>query len=143
MWRRMLPVWEGKCMPAREEETTDATAAMIRQLAPVCSACGTTIVGHKYSEVGSAFHRSNLVEIFTAIKAREWSRIRDIHEFDPMKDVAMAFAVAGPHEGGILLAVKNPFELYETDELYMAEVLSAQEMDELTAQVSGDAWKPL
>ena len=61
MWRRMLPVWEGKCMPAREEETTDATAAMIRQLAPVCSACGTTIVGHKYSEVGSAFHRSNLV----------------------------------------------------------------------------------
>jgi hypothetical protein len=60
-----------------------------------------------------------------------------------MKDVVMAFAVAGPHEGGILLAVKNPFELYETDELYMAEVLSAQEMDELTAQVSGDAWKPL
>ncbi len=139
----MLLVSKGKRLTARDGETTDATAEMLCRLVPTCSVCSHAIAGHRYAKIGSAFQKPNMIEMFRIIEHREWSKVRDIHEFDPVKNVILAFAVAGSHEGRILLAVKNPFELYDADELYMAEVLSAQEMGELTAQVSGDAWRSL
>ena len=139
----MLPVSKGKCMPARDEETTDAAAEMLCRLVPTCSVCSHAIAGHRYAKVGSAFQEPNMIEMFKVIEHREWSKVRDLHEFDPVKNVILAFAVEGPHEGGLLLAIKNPFELYEGDELYKAEVLSSREMSDLTAQLSDNAWKPL
>ena len=130
-----------KIVPSGEEETTDATAEMLRRMVPLCAVCGQGTKNHRYVEIGSAFQKANMVEMFRTIKAREWSKIRALREFDPMENAVLAFALTGPHDGGLLLAIKSPFELYESDDLYFAEVLSAQEMSELTAQVSEIEWK--
>jgi hypothetical protein len=130
-----------KIVPSREEETTNATAEMLRRMVPLCAVCCQGMKNHRYVEIGSAFQKANMVEMFRTVKAREWSKVRAFCEFDPMKNAVLAFAIMGPHDGGLVLAIKSPFELYESDDLYIAEVLPAQEMSELTAQVSEIEWK--
>jgi|ERR1700691_2529108 hypothetical protein len=130
-------------IPSREEETTDATAQTLRSLARICLVCGKAPETHQYARIGCAFEKSKIAEMFKIIRAREWSKMSSLREFDPMKNAILAFAVKGPHDGGFLMVIKNPFELYEADELYMVEVLSVQEMIELTAHLSENAWKPL
>src|ERR1700681_4269428 len=113
-----------KLLSAPELGQTDATADSLRRLMPSCGVCGCGLNDHNYVQIGCAFQKANMLEIFKVIEARDWSRLARIDEFDPMRNALTVYAVKGPHEAGLVLAVLNPFELYAADELCKAEILN-------------------
>ena len=84
-----------------------------------------------------------MIKLLSLTKAHKWSELREIQNWDPMKNAVIAYAILGLHSGGMVVLEMNPFELFQADEIYGIELL---EDDEALSAVFNDPlleWKAL
>jgi hypothetical protein len=51
------------------------------------------------------------------------------------------YSITGPHNGGMVILIRDPFELYEPAELYLLEQLSPDEVAAVTALAPAEDWQ--
>jgi hypothetical protein len=69
--------------------------------------------------------------------------VTEYSDFRPDRNAVVVYSIVGPHGSGIVVLVRDPFDLYEPAEVYMQEELSSEEVSVLASLVSAEAWKTL
>jgi len=115
-----------------------------RFLVGACPNCGKPLNEHDRanfaSTVASEDNKPRLTEFFESIKKHDWCAVSRFNDFDATKDDMEVYAVRCA-SGGVVFVFENPFELYESDELYCRETVSAAEMLEIESLVSPTSWQ--
>jgi len=108
-----------------------------------CDQCSTPFSDHVRamfaSTVASEKNKARLIEFFEKVKAHDWRSVAGFTDFDATENDVLAFAVRCV-SGGFVLVVRSPYELWEEDQLYLSEPVTAAEMSELESLIPATAW---
>jgi hypothetical protein len=125
---------------------SNPTASMLRRLVPTCIVCGTNLAGHSFVQIASTVaNRENLPrvqELFDHVKQHRWTALRAFKEFEGSQNAVLVYAIGGSHECCTVVLIRDPVDLYEPSELYLRELLPAEEVASLGALVSAEDWEP-
>jgi hypothetical protein len=83
-----------------------------------------------------------LTRFFGVVRKHEWNQLNDFKDWDSTADNLVAYAMKGSHESGVIIVLKDVFELYEQDELVLQETLSPTEMLKVS-EVAALKWQPI
>ncbi|MCM3869729.1 MAG: hypothetical protein ND895_03375 [Pyrinomonadaceae bacterium] len=112
-----------------------------------CPACARNLDDHLYASfaitVASPDNKERLGEFCRLLKSHDWSRLRQFDDFDPLQNAIEAFAVKCVSSAIVLLAVRNPFELFDSNEVLDCEVLDSTAGKELDSLIEADKWRRL
>jgi hypothetical protein len=108
-----------------------------------CSQCPKPLAEHDWamfaSTVASEKNMTRLTEFFEKIRTHDWHGVATFTEFDATENDVVAYAVRC-ESGGFVAVVRSPFELYENDELYLRENVSATEMPVIESLIPATSW---
>lgn len=128
-------------------EIQNPTAAKVRTLVPRCLVCNAGPAGHRFAAIASMpcseETRPRVMALFNHVKNREWESLHELREFRADQDDAVVYAVIGPHEGGMVVLIRDPVELYARFEMYIEEAISGEEVRRIRSLVSEDEWAEL
>lgn len=123
----------------------NATAIKLRKLVPKCSVCRAGLSGHRLYQLASTVVGDELTPRMTEFlghaKGHEWSQLAEFREWKGDRDNLVAYVIAGPHRGGMVIVTRDPFELYAPDELLLEEPLTAEELDAISGLVPSAGWQ--
>jgi hypothetical protein len=109
-----------------------ATGRMLRTLLPTCPICQRYTEGHSFAQVASAIvsdsRKSILTNLFRAARQHEWDRLLEFKEWDVESDNLVVYIISGDHPDGIVVVVKNVFELYAKDDIFLLEPITAADI---------------
>jgi hypothetical protein len=114
---------------------------------PKCLACNTDPVAHRFAQVASIPCNEEtkplLMALFHHVKNHEWEPLKDFKEFRADQDDAIVYAITGPHEGGMVVLPRDPFELCARVEIYLEEINTTEEVERIKALVAPGDWQEL
>jgi hypothetical protein len=107
----------------------DAHGVEIRRMLKSCPVCQEHFDNHSYAQfaitVASTDRGTRLREFFDALKTHDWRKAIEFQEFEGLLNAAEAFALKCVSGAVVLLMVRNPFELYDANEILDYEILDA------------------
>jgi hypothetical protein len=121
----------------------DPTAEKLRKLFPVCQVCQQSTRDHRYMQLAVSFNESSIARLFGLVRNHEWEELVTVEEWNPLANVLVVYAILGPHERGFVATVKSPHELYEADEVYTTEPLTALDIRRVETALGIKEWMPL
>jgi hypothetical protein len=111
-----------------------ATAKAIRRLIARCPICGKTeLTGHRCFLLASQVAEKQTEELkafFLLYKERRWEELSSIQEFKGTANAAFLYVVFCGLRGCVI-AIRDPFELYDADELLDLTVIDEKEAEKL------------
>lgn len=142
MLHRIADWREGRQSGARK-----AAAAKVRANVPSCLLCDAGPAGYRFAEIASLpcseENEARAKELLHHVENHEWEPLKEFREFRADQDDIVVYAVTGPHEGGTVVLVRDPFELYARVEISLEETITAEEVNRIRSLVSEDEWKDL
>ncbi|MGI9102252.1 MAG: hypothetical protein ACR2IF_07380 [Terriglobales bacterium] len=122
----------------RHERSGDSpTGAKLQSLLPECPICGESTRGHSFGQLASTRisenKRSVVTRFFGIVRQHEWNRLMEFKDWGSTSDNLVAYAIRGEHPNGVLIVLKDVFEVYGHDEIVLQETVSAPEMEILSA----------
>jgi hypothetical protein len=125
----------------------DATAVELRRMLKSCPACAGNLDDHSYASfaitVASPENEERLGEFCRPLKAHDWSTLAQFDDFDPLLNAIEVFAVKCVSGAIVLLTVRNPFELFDSNEVLDCEALDSTTGNELESLIESDKWQRL
>lgn len=122
------------------EQIMRATSMKLRAMLPTCQVCGESTEGHSFSQVASTVigegRQPVLTQFFSVVKHHRWSELGNFREWRGDSDNLVAYVIKGDHSNGIVVVIKDVFELYAQNEVVILEVLSATEMERIASYLS-------
>ena len=82
-----------------------------------------------------------VLKMFTALKERDWSALRQFQTFDGVEDDVEVYAIRGS-EHLTLVAIKTHLELFQPVELLYREVLDQKDALSLGHEIAEAEWHP-
>lgn len=126
-------------------EQSNATALLLKTLIPRCAFCGTDLSGHRFALIASTVaadeNRHRVQALISRVMRHEWSALTDYRDLRPQQNALLVYSIMGPHEGGMVLLLRDPFELYEAAELYLQEQLLPDEASTVAALTPSADWQ--
>jgi hypothetical protein len=123
------------------------TAAMLKTLIPRCAVCGNDLSGHRFAQIATSIatedNKLRLQELIGHWRRREWSALAEFQDFSPVRNAVVVYSITGPHESGMVVLIRDPFELYESAEVYLQEQLSPEAVSAISALVPARDWHAL
>lgn len=121
-----------------------AMAGELRRMVPICSACNGNIESHKFAVIGATVighqEKPRVTQFFGHFKRHEWNKLHQFNDWQSDRDALVAYSIACPNGGGMVVAIRSPFELYDTDELYVRETVTADEQSAIAKLVPANDW---
>ena len=72
-----------------------------------------------------------------------WDALHSFKEWEGDRDDVLVYAIRGPHDAGVVILIRSPLELYEPDEVFVQEMVTAEELAAITGLVPLTDWRPL
>jgi hypothetical protein len=123
-----------------------ATASKLRRLLPVCPRCHQTIAGHQFARISSAVaspdREGDLERFFAAFQAQEWRTLVQFQEWQADGDAMIVYAIRGQHDVVVLVMLREFFELFEADELFLWTIVEDRSIDQ-TLRLLAPKWSSL
>ncbi len=123
-----------------------ATAAKLLKLLPICPACNITTQGHLFALIATAIigedEKPRITELISRVKKHDWAA----HSFKERKatcDNAVVCAIKGPHPEGVVILLRSPYELYESDDIFVQEIVNFAGLATISELVLPSDWQPL
>jgi len=115
-----------------------------RYLAGPCPQCGCSLEEHDWAmfatTVASEANKPRLEEFFKKAKAHDWRGLKSFSDWEATQNDMEAYVVRCS-SGGVVFVLWNPYELYDSDELYMREGISPDEVLAIEAMVPSTSWR--
>lgn len=131
----------------RRLEAQNPWAASVRRLVPKCLVCDADPVAHHFAQIASMpcneETKSRVEALFYHVRNHEWELLKNFKEFKADEDDAIAYAISGPHEGGMVVLIRDPVELYARVEIYLEEPVTAGELMQIKGLVAENEWQEL
>jgi hypothetical protein len=81
--------------------------------------------------------------MFYHVKNHQWEPLKSFNEFRAYQDDAITYAITGPHDGGMAILIRDPVELYARIEIYLEEIITADEVARIKALLPAHEWQEL
>lgn len=75
------------------------------------------------------------------MRQHEWDALTIYKDFRGDQNAVLVYSITGQHNGGMVILIRDPFELYEPAELYLQEQLSPDEVAAVTALAPAEDWQ--
>lgn len=128
-------------------QSSSPTATKLRALIPRCSVCSTDMSRHRFAQIATTVatedNKLRVQELLGCVKHHQWSALTKYKDFQPDQNAVVVYSITGPHSGGMVVLIRDPFELYEPPELYLLEQLSPAEVSVVAALVPAGDWQNL
>jgi hypothetical protein len=128
-------------------KSKDATAVMLRQLIPACPVCNGKLESHQYAVIATTIigeqEKPRVTELISHVRMHHWDALSSFKEWKGDRDDVVVYAIRGPHDAGVVILVRSPYELYENDELFVQEMVTAEELAVISGLVPLTDWRPL
>jgi hypothetical protein len=125
----------------------NATAVKLKQLLPKCNACTVAMNLHQFAIIGTTVvgeqDKPRVAQFFGRIKRHEWNDLIQFKDWQSDRDNLVAYLIACPGGGGMVVAVRSPFELYDRDEVLLLVTLTPEEQSVLSQLVPAEDWQRL
>lgn len=133
---------------SQQVDARKTTSDMLCALLRTCDVCGRGLPSdHHFAQVASvvvgAGQTPSVAQLTNAIAAKDWQLLTSFNQWRGDRNNLVAYAVACPESGGMLLQIYDPFELYDSEHLQNKERLPAEEMQALSGCISEKAWETL
>lgn len=126
---------------------SNPTAEKLKRLTSTCSVCGRGLDGHRFAQIASTVanegNARRVQQLFGHVKRHQWEALKDYADFRGDQNTVIMYAITGPHGGGMVLLILDPFELYESAELYLQEQLTASEVAAILQLSPAETWQAL
>jgi hypothetical protein len=132
-------------------KVNDASADLLSRLLKLCPVCSEALSNdgrsaqHSYALFATTIAKeenvSRLTAFFEAAKAHNWKALHSFADWDAMETDLEASVIRCGEERGALVIVRNPSELYEPEQVYLVEQLSAVDIKALNAMQFKTDWK--
>jgi hypothetical protein len=123
---------------------SDATAVELRRILKCCPACAGSLDDHSYAlvaiTVAAPANQERLGSFCHLLKGHDWPALMRFDDFDPLLNALEAFAVKCSSGEMVLLSVRNPFELFESNEVLDCEVLDSTTGKQLDSLIETSKW---
>jgi hypothetical protein len=128
------------------EEMDRATAVYLKKLMPTCPVCNEAVDCHQFALMATTVigdqEKPRTLQFFNHIKRHEWKELTQFKDWQATRDDLLAYSIACPGGGGAVVAIRSPFELYESDELFLQQVLTPEEQTAIFSLVPAGEWQP-
>jgi hypothetical protein len=125
-------------------EMQNPTAAKLRTIVPKCLVCNADSTGHRFAQIASMpcneQTKPRVMALFHHVRNHEWEPLKGFTEFRADQDDAIAYAVTGPHEGGMVVLIRDPVELYARVEIYLEERIAPEEVERIKGLIPAEEW---
>src|SRR5215813_11112941 len=122
------------------------TASKLRELLPVCRLCEGNWATHWYAVLASCIVDSHTIsrvtEFFRLAEQHNWRALATFQEWNGLRDIAEAFAIACPSGAKQVIVLRDPYDYLQASELCMQEALTADESDLLCSLIPPEKWEP-
>jgi len=126
-------------------EQSNLTASKLKTLVPRCAFCGTDLTGHRFALIASTAaaekNRHRVQALISRVIRHEWSALPEYRDFKPEQNAVLVYSIMGPHDGGMVVLIRDPFDLYEAAELYLQEQLLPNEASVVATLTPSADWK--
>jgi hypothetical protein len=123
----------------------EAIASLLKELLSDCPVCNIDLSGHRFAQIAltsaTEENKSAVQELISHVRKREWAELKKFVDFRSTQDALVVYLIAGPHAGGAVVLVRDPFELYESAELYLLEKPNPDELEALVQMIPAQDWK--
>lgn len=128
-------------------QTLSPTAKELRRIVPKCLVCDTDPSGHRFAKVAIAIateqNKDRVGELVGIVRKHQWDALTGYADFNPTKNAVIVYAIVGPHTGGMIILIRDPFELYDAAELYVQEKIDSDEVEAIHALIPAGDWQEL
>jgi hypothetical protein len=129
------------------DKLTQATAAKLLRLLPICPACNITAHGHLFALTATAIigedEKARITELISRVRKHDWAALHSFKEWKATCDNAVVYAIKGPHPEGVVILIRSPYELYERDEIFVQEIVNSEDLAAISELVLSSDWQPL
>lgn len=126
---------------------SNPTATKLRGLVPRCSVCGADMSRHRFAQIASTVatedNKRNVQELLSHVRQHQWEALTRYKDFRSNQNAAVVYSITGPHNGSMVVLIRDPFELYEPAELYLQEQLSPDEAAAVALLAPAGDWQEL
>jgi len=117
-------------------EQSNPTGQKLKTLVPRCALCGTNLSGHRFALIASTLatedNRHRVQALISRVIRHEWSALTQYRDSSREQNAVLVYSITGPHDGAMVVLIRDPFEQYEAAELYLQEQLLPGEASVLT-----------
>jgi hypothetical protein len=53
------------------------------------------------------------------------------------------YAIKGPHPEGVVILLRSPYELYESDDIFLQKIVNSADLAAISELVLPSDWQPL
>jgi hypothetical protein len=128
-------------------KSKDATAVKFRELMPACPVCNGKMDGHQFALIAKTIigeqEGPRVLELINNVRIHRWDALHSFKEWKGDRDDVVVYAIRGPHDAGVVILVRSPYELYENDEVFVREMVAAAELAVISGLVPVTDWQPL
>ena len=125
----------------------NATATALKKSLPSCSVCKAAIDFHHFAVIGTTVigdqEKPRVTQFFRHVKRREWNDLSHFKEWQADRDNLLAYAISCPNGGGMIVVVRSPCEMYDSDEVYLQETFTPNEQRVISEVVPAGEWHAL
>jgi hypothetical protein len=109
-----------------------------------CPNCGKPLKEHDWAMfAGTAASEKNkprLNDFFNKVQAHDWRSLGSFSDWEATQNNMEAYAVRCS-SGGMVFVLWSPYELYESDQVYLKEKIPPAEMSEIEKLVPPTSWQ--
>jgi len=73
----------------------------------------------------------------------DWEQLKDFREFRGDVDDAIVYVITGPHDGGMIMLILDPTELYARVEIHHEATITSVDVERIKAFVPEREWHQL
>jgi hypothetical protein len=123
------------------------TAKKLRGIVPKCLVCNKNLSSHRFAEIATTIateqNKDRVAELIGVVRKHKWDGLTGYTDFDPTKSAVIVYAIEGPHDDGMVILIRDPFELYEPAELYVQEKIDSDEVAAIHSRLTEGDWQDL
>ena len=100
---------------------------------------------HRFAQIASTVatedNKRSVQELIGHVRQHEWDALKIYKDFRGDQNAVLVYSIIGPHSRGMVILIRDPFELFEPAELYLQEQLSPDEVAAVTALAPAEDWQ--
>jgi hypothetical protein len=114
---------------------------------PACPGCHRKMDGHQFALIATTIigeqEKPRVTELIGHVRMHRWDALHSFKEWKGDRDDVVVYAIRGPHDAGVVILVRSPYELYENDKICVQEMVTAEELAVISELVPLTDWQPV
>jgi hypothetical protein len=131
----------------KSKKSMNGTAVKLRKLMPTCPMCKRETDHHRFVLIATTIigeqEKHRVTELISHVRMHHWDALCSFKEWKADRDNAVVYAISGPHDGGVVILIRSRYELYAPDEVFVQEMVTADELAAISGLVPPSDWQPL